>query len=258
MKPAIALCLISYTCGMLYVILTFFTGWLVYFDELWITLGFLIGLVLLILWRVKQRGKVWCTVSALLLVCSVLFGCIGIYNAYFRPKSAPIDMTEQEITEFCDYLLRDDNFQKEFLPACDNTIFVDEAQDGEPAGTSKSVYCFIDSELRYTLYAYADAESAQAAFAETADVDEPNATLVEREDYTVVFAPVKWESYYFNWNEGYRSTRSIALTCVHDRYIITYREAGDFGKPRFYKMAEQELFFDLSYEPFDASLYYSG
>lgn len=96
MKPAIALCLISYTCGMLYVILTFFTGWLVYFDELWITLGFLIGLVLLILWRVKQRGKVWCTVSALLLVCSVLFGCTGIYNAYFRPKSAPIGMTEQE------------------------------------------------------------------------------------------------------------------------------------------------------------------
>ena len=95
MKPAISLCFLNMR-EVFYGAVAFLATGPVWFYEVFITLGFLIGLVLLILWRVKQRGKVWCTVSALLLVCSVLFGCIGIYNAYFRPKSAPIGMTEQE------------------------------------------------------------------------------------------------------------------------------------------------------------------
>lgn len=122
----------------------------------------------------------------------------------------------------------------------------------------KYVPCFVSSSMTYRVREYPDAESAQAAFAETADVDEPNATLVEREDYTVVFAPVKWEAHYFNWNEGHGFKTTIRMTCVHDRYIIIYEEeACDVVKPRFYKMAEQELFFDSSYAPFEASLEYA-
>lgn len=266
MKPAIPLCFLNMR-EVLYGVVAFLAAGPVWFYEVFITLGFLIGLVLLILWRVKQKGKVWCTISALLLVCSVLFGCIGIYNAYFRPESAPIDMTEQEITEFCDYLLRDDNFQKEFLPASYASPSVYEQPDyKQPDGEGyktlyteayKYVPCFLYSDMRYGLREYPDAESAQAAFAEMADADEPNAVLVEREDYTVVFAPVKWESYYFNWNKGWGSKTTIQMTCVYDRYIITYREECDFGKPRFYKMAKQELFFDSSYTPFEASLEYA-
>lgn len=267
MKPAISLCFLNMR-EVFYGAVAFLATGPVWFYEVFITLGFLIGLVLLILWRVKQRGKVWCTVSALLLVCSVLFGCIGIYNAYFRPKSTPIDMTEQEITEFCDYLLRDDHFQKEFLPASYASPSVYEQPDyKQPDGEGyktlyteayKYVPCFVSSSMTYRVREYPDAESAQAAFAETANADEANATLVEREDYTVVFAPVKWEAHYFNWNEGFGFKTTIRMACVHDRYIIIYEEeACDVVKPRFYKMAEQELFFDSSYAPFEASLEYA-
>ena len=62
MKPAISLCFLNMR-EVFYGAAAFLATGPVWFYEVFITLGFLIGLVLLILWRVKQRGKVWCTVS---------------------------------------------------------------------------------------------------------------------------------------------------------------------------------------------------
>lgn len=245
---------ISYASGVAKAILAFLLGYLIYYNEVWFVLLLLLGIVLLVVWKKKRKSKALAVVSALMILVSVAACAAGIYNAYIRPKTVPIAMTEQQITDFCDYLTQDENFKKEFLPASSAEYYVTEAEDGKPATQSKTVEYLVASYASYTVEEYPDAQSAQAEFERRTTGTDPNTTRVETDSYTVVFAPVEQDAYFFNWNSGYRSRKVIKMTCLYGEYLITYYEDCDCGQPKFYKMAEEKLFFDESYAPLEIYL----
>lgn len=217
--------------------------------EIWITVGILLGVILLIVWKVKKRRKGMLFCSLALILCFSFFLIIGMYDAYLRPQSNRIDMTDEQLLKFGEYVVQNQDAQ--FLP-----------NRGRPSSQSeKDDLTFVTKDLIYTLNStlgycseiYPDEETARAKFDTSVKLNEDaeEAVLVSSEMCSVFARPVETEHHFFSWNAGVGHCTSICVYVYFENRIVIIDEmnTSPFGRPKFYRLAEKERFFDENYKP---------
>ena len=78
---------------------------------------FAVGIVLILIWKfkIKKTSLLVCSVILMIIPCIVIVH--GCYSAYLRPAHMEVELTQQELADFSEYLLEDDRFldTKSFL-----------------------------------------------------------------------------------------------------------------------------------------------
>lgn len=220
------------------------------FSEIWITIGLLLGIVLLIVWRVKKRGRIMLGIALSLLIgCSVLFS-VGMYNAYARPEKKQCSLSEKQLLKFGAYVL--ENQDKEFLPNNGETE-IRETGWGETA--EKTINTGTDSIL-CTVSTYQSAEDAKKQFEIWAENAGEAGVLVSTDTYAVLAEPVYTEMYMpASQNSRYRSFNGMATTDIDiyfDNKIVSVSScnASLFVRSRLYGLIKNERLFDEGYKMF--------
>lgn len=243
--------------SLFYSFVQYFFGYMNLFPEIWITIGLLLGVTFLIVWKVKKRGKVMLSISVAVTLCFSALFVYGCYNAYLRPQHSRINMTDEQLLKFGAYVVQ--NQDKEFLPNNGEKPLISEKQ--AETYTYKSVDSLSNS-LSYTSKEYVDAEAAKAQFedyAKSVCVSE-DAVLVSTDTYAVLADPVEVEHYpalESGWHRDFNGAESIQVhVCFKNKIIVlsVIRE-NLFVRSRFYDLAEKERFFDENYK-LQESLYW--
>lgn len=245
--------------SLLYSVVQYFFGLMHLFPEIWITAGLLLGIVLLIVWRVKKRGKGMLCFALALTICFSVFLIMGMYNAFFRPQHSRIDMTDEQLLEFGAYVVQKQD--KAFLPNNGEEPLVSERPD------ETYIYKSVDSlfnSFSCTSMEYADAEVAKEKFEDYAKavcVSE-DAVLVSTDTYTVLAEPVEVSPFpdlENSWHRDFNGQEYIHIrVCFENKIIvISGKRKNLFIKSRFYDLAEKERFFDENYKLYEPSYRFS-
>lgn len=225
---------------------------------------FVVGIVLIFIWKIKRKNVSF-------LICSVIFmviPCIviihGCYSAYLRPTSMKVELTQQELADFSRYLLEDDRFldTKGFLYNNEKGYYKEE-NDKEEQFDDKTLYYYDNikqgvlyqpnSDIYYYLFSYEDAKTAEKIFKQNylPDVNNANSmknkTYFEDDDYSV-YASQNFESTFFNLHQGEHNATILTVVILHENYIIWISEVTERHTPKLYSLIKEEKLFDNNYK----------
>lgn len=233
-------------------------------------LPFIIGVILILIWKTGKKGKVWLTSSIILTACAVLVFADGCYNVYLRPTNPEVNLTEQELIDFGAYLTEDTLFlnTKEFLPNNNKDFYREEKDDvikdydiPEPGKYIKysvdSVeqrVCYAPSaDIYYYLTEFEDAETAKKYFETHFSLDgqPPTATknkmYIETEKYTV-YAAKEFSATFFDLHQGDHNSTRLNIFVLYENYVIHICEDTEWHTMKLYSLIKKERLFDNSYE----------
>lgn len=222
------------------------------------------GIVLIIIWKAKRKKVSVLICSAVLITVPVIVIAHGCYSAYLRPASMEVELTEQEIKDFSEYLLENDRFldTKSFLP---NNIksFYSNGKNEKKDRYDEISYCYDsteqsvtyrpNSDIIYYLYSYEDAKTAENVFKEEYLPDVNNKITMENkiyikgDDYSV-YAGQSFESTFFDLHQGEHNVTDLTFAILHENYIIIISEVTESHTPKLCSLIKEEKLFDRGYK----------
>lgn len=224
---------------------------------------FIVGIVLILIWKFKRKNISF-------LICSVIFmvvPCIviihGCYSAYIRPTSMKDKLTQQELADFSRYLLDDDKFldTNGFLRNNEKSYYEAENDKEEQIDDKTLYYDNIkqsviyqpNSEIYYYLFKYEDTKTAKKIFNQNYLPDVNNAIEMENKIYVVdedysVCAIQNFNSTFFNLHQGEHNVTSLTVVILHENYIIWISEVTERHTPKLYSLIKEEKLFDSDYK----------
>lgn len=219
----------------------------------------LTGAILLIVWRVKHRGKVMLGVGIGALGLSGLLIAAGVIETYVLPMAYdgdPFEMTDEEIYTLCDAVTTDQAYLNDFLPDKENQYERTTQDTNWVGGTEytyeryyKTVQYGMGDVFGFTRDAFPDPKTAQDYLRAICENNRPGAEDWERyltaEDYEVLVDRVSCYTTGFpNWHAGEYSSLSVRMYIRHDCYVICiFENKCPALNPYFYRLARENAFF---------------
>lgn len=210
---------------------------------------FVVGIVLIFIWKFKRKNVSVLTCSVILMVVPCIVIVHGCYSAYLRPTSMKVELTKQELTDFSRYLLDDDKFldTNGFLRNNEKSYY--EAENGKEI----QVVYQPNSGIYYYLFKYEDTKTAEKIFNQNYLPDVNNAISMENkihivdEDYSVC-ASQNFNSTFFNLHQGEHNVTNLTVVILHENYIIWISEDTERHTPKLYSLIKEEKLFDSDYK----------
>lgn len=224
---------------------------------------FVVGIVLIFIWKFKRKNVSVLICSVILMVVPCIVIVHGCYSAYLRPTSMKVELTKQELTDFSRYLLDDDKFldtngflrnnEKSYYEAekgkekrfDDKTLYYDNIKQGVVYQPNSGIY--------YYLFKYEDTKTAEKIFNQNYLPDVNNAISMENkihivdEDYSVC-ASQNFNSTFFNLHQGEHNVTNLTVVILHKNYIIWISEDTERHTPKLYSLIKEEKLFDSDYK----------
>lgn len=223
---------------------------------------FIAGIVLILIWQFKRKNVplLICSVVLMAVPCIVIMH--GCYSAYARPASMKVELTQEELMDFSEYLLKDERFlnTQEFLPNNEKNYYEENGKkerfDDETVydydNIKQSVIYQPNSEIYYYLSVYADAETAKNVFTQNYLPDVNNTIAMENkiyvEDDYSIYASQNFESTFFNLHQGEHNATDLTIVILHENYIIWISETTERHTPKLYSLIKEDKLFDSEYK----------
>lgn len=224
---------------------------------------FIIGIVLIMIWKFKRKSVSVLICSIVLMVVPCIVIIHGCYSAYVRPSSMEVEFTQQELADFSEYLLENDRFLdvKTFLRNNEKSYY--KAENGKERELDGEILYYDtieqgviyqpNSEIYYYLFSYEDEETAERIFKHdyVPDVNNElsmeNKVYSENDDYSV-YARQNFESTFFNLHQGEHNATELTIVILHENYIIWITEVTEKHTPKLYSLIKEEKLFDSDYK----------
>ena len=215
-----------------------------------------IGIILIFIWKFKSKkaSLLICSVIAIVIPCIVI--AHGCYSAYLRPTSMKVELSQQELIDFSEYILENDRFlnAKDFLPNNQKNYFIEETKQYEYEDGQKVNYDFVDqrviyqpnSAIYYWLVIYENEQDAQKVFEEMKGRKQ-NITVLKNENYSL-FAEQSFNSTFFNYAQGEHNLVDLDIYILHKNYIICFKEHTERRTPKLYSLIKEKQLFDSDYK----------
>lgn len=225
---------------------------------------FIIGIVLIIIWKFKIKKVPLLICSVILTVGSCAVIALGCYNAYIRPTSSDVKLSRQELTDFSEYVLENERFLnvRDFLPnnekiSFDEEHIASENEDGQPIEynyTYQGVFYGPSCGIYYILFEYKDEPSAQLDFKERCSLgnNPPTSekyTLIENDSYSdySLYAKQSHEAAFFDLHQGDFNSTDLEFFILYENYIIYFNEATAKNTPKLYSLIREQQLFNSDY-----------
>ncbi|MFR8011697.1 MAG: hypothetical protein ACLU8W_08065 [Clostridia bacterium] len=219
----------------------------------------LIGVILIVVWKAKHRGKVMLGVGIGALGLSGLLIVAGVIETYVLPiayDGDPFELTDEEIHTLCDAVTTDQAYLNDFLPGNESQYEQTTQDTNRVAGTEytyeryyKTVQHSMGDVFGFTRDAFSDPKTAQDYLRAICENNPPGAEEGDRyltaEDYEVLVDRVSCYTTGFpNWHAGEYSSLSVRMYIRHDRYVICiFENKRPAFNPNFYRLARENAFF---------------
>ena len=224
---------------------------------------FIIGIVLIMIWKFKRKSVSVLICSIVLMVVPCIVIIHGCYSAHVRPSSMEVEFTQQELADFSEYLLENDRFLdvKTFLRNNEKSYY--KAENGKERELDGEILYYDtieqgviyqpNSEIYYYLFSYEDEETAERIFKHDYVPDVNNAIAMENKIYVVdedysVCASQNFNSTFFNLHQGEHNVTNLTVVILHENYIIWISEVTEKHTPKLYSLIKEEKLFDNDYK----------
>lgn len=219
----------------------------------------LLGVILLVVWKAKHRGKVMLGVGIGVLGLSGLLIIASVIETYVLPMvydGDPFEMKDEEIYTLCDAVTTDQAYLNDFLPDKESQYEQTTQDTNKVGGTEytyeryyKTVQYGMGDVLGFTRDAFSDPKTAQDYLRAICQNNRPSSEDCERylttEDYEVLVDCVSCYTTGFpNWHAGEYSSLSVRMYIRHDCYVICiFENKCPAFNPNFYRLARENAFF---------------
>lgn len=204
----------------------------------------LAGIILLLVNKFIHK-KMLGVIGLVFTVVSLLVLTVGCYNAFLKPQYEPIDITENELVSFADYVIEDERFKdiNKFLP--NNDTMIKESFNEDLKLKASASHYFYDRNCQISCFVdeYEDEVSAANNFNELIK-DAELSSVITNEKYSLYVPPVEYESTFFNLHEGEHSTRTLTFVISYEKYNITILETTEKRTPIFYYAVKNNIFYN--------------
>lgn len=230
--------------------------------SLFAVIALLLGVVFMLIWKFKKKKHLLfiCAAALTAVSCAVLLH--GCYSAYVRPQSMEVKLTQEELADFCESVLKDDRFLdlNGFLPNNQKDFYKEERnKKGYRAdetvsyeNTVQSVLYRPNSAVYYELSAFEDAQTAERVFRQAylSDFDNSasaeNKICLETDAYTA-YARQDFHATFFDLHQGEHNVTDLTVSIVRENYIITLYESTESHTPKLYSLIKDKKLFDRDY-----------
>lgn len=225
-------------------------------------IALVIGIILIFIWKFKSKktSLLICSVIAIVISCIVIVH--GCYSAYLRPTDMKVMLSQQELVDFSEYLLKDNRYLnvKDFLPN-NHDYFKEETELYEYEDGQAVTYNYIvkginyqpNSAIYYRLDIYENEQDAQKAFEQNhlSELGNPisadNIDFLETSNYSV-YASQSFDATFFDWHQGEHNSTYMTVVILHENYIIWISENTERHTPKLYSLIKEEKLFDSDYK----------
>lgn len=204
----------------------------------------IIGIIMLAVFRKKRALKV---AGIVLIAVSSVTIIFGLFNAHLRPQYTKLRLSEEELTNMCEYVISDESHLNS-----DN--FLPNNPDGVKDENENAKYVFYapNCQASYLVTEYKTEEEAEKQFDEAAGrFPRELSTVIINEEYSVCALPVIFDATFFDAEQGDHKSYDIDIYIKYKNYVIHYMEVTERGifreSPAIYKLIEDDLLFDKNY-----------